>query len=485
MSLQKRLDDLAVEWGFNGTVSITKEGVITAHGAYGFADEENNLPFTENTNCYIASVTKQFTAVCIMMLYEKKLLDIDDKLDKYIPEYSHAGEVTLRQLLNMVSGIPHELEVIFNQVNEKKEELGLSDRDFEVYHTKACAPEKCSFEDFLQLVNPLPLNSIPGTKFEYSDTNYMLLGEVVARVSSKPLGKFMEEYILKPLGMDRTILGADYSDAVSYMVYEGEYICLGRAHFKTGDGSICTTALDLAKWLTAVAYGRLLKKSSWRQIFKMVDGYGFGWGKVGEWYTHSGNDLGYYSYVYVNIEEKLSIAIVGNHEMPVRDVLCDITFQRNVRRAVSAQYTTLQSPKLVKLNEDNVTEVLSMRTAPEQRGFVAENYYSIAQAYVDRNIKPFAVMDGNTVVGFLAMVFDRKDKDYWILRLLIDGRYQKKGYGRAACSLGIQWMKEHGAPWVKISFEPKNMVAEKLYRSLGFNPTGQMEDDEIVYKMDL
>jgi diamine N-acetyltransferase len=94
-------------------------------------------------------------------------------------------------------------------------------------------------------------------------------------------------------------------------------------------------------------------------------------------------------------------------------------------------------------------------------------------------------MDGNTVVGFLAMVFDRKDKDYWILRLLIDERYQKKGYGRAACSLGIQWMKEHGAPWVKISFEPKNMVAEKLYRSLGFNPTGQMEDDEIVYKMDL
>ena len=341
MDLQKKLNDLAEEWGFHGTVSVAREGVVTAHGAYGLADEENHLPFTEETNCYIASVTKQFTAVCIMMLYEKKLLDIDDKLDKYIPEYSHAGEVTLRQLLNMRSGIPHELQVIYNREKTRQEELGLSDRDFEIYCTKACAPEKCSFKDFLEIVNPLPLNSTPGTKYEYSDTNYMFLGEVVERVAGQPLGKFMEEYIFKSLEMNHTILGADYSEAVSYLTYKGEYICLGRAHFKTGEGSICTTALDLTKWLNAVAYGRILKKSSWEQILKIVDGYGFGWERAGEWYIHSGNDLGYYSYVYVNIEKKLTIAIISNHEMPIRDALCNMTFQRNVRRAVSAQYSSL------------------------------------------------------------------------------------------------------------------------------------------------
>ena len=485
MDLQKKLDSLSLDWGFQGTVCIAKDGLITAHGAYGMADEENHIPFTEETNCYIASVTKQFTAACIMMLYEKRLLELDAKLDKYIPEYSHAGEVTLRQLLNMRSGIPDELKVIYNRETARYKELGLSDRDFQVYRTKACAPEKCSFRDFLEIVNPLPLNSIPGTSYEYSDTNYMLLGEVVARISGKPLGAFMEENIFTPLDMKDTIFGADKSEAASYMLYEGEYIALGRAHFITGEGAICTTAMDLSKWLKAVTEGRLLKKSSWRQVFKLVEGYGFGWQDVGEWYCHNGNDLGYYSYVYINKKERITIAAICNHEMAHKDMIYDLVFQRSLRKAVSGEYMQLKAPRLAKLDESNFGDVLAMHTLPEQEWFVAPNHYTIAEAYVNKSVKPFVIMDGMTPVGFLALQYDKKREDYWVMRLLIDNAYQGKGYGRAAINMGIQWMREHNVPWVRISFVPKNTVAERLYSSIGFKPTGEMDDDEIVCKIDL
>lgn len=315
-SKSEAISNIARAARINGTLCATLGGERVISLAAGVADREAGRAYTAQTKTYIASVTKQFTAACVMMLNERGKLDIEHTLYKYVPEYSRARDVTLKQLMNMVSGIPHELIVISKAMRARRSEYPVSDREFDILVAKACAPEACAPADFLALVNPLPLNFAPGARYEYSDTNYMLLGEVVSRVSGLSLAEFMRARIFAPLGMLNSVVGAEYSDAPSYRVYGGARERMGRAHFTTGEGSISTTAEDLCLWLNAVLNGELLSPESWKICFTpALEGYCCGWRAGADgWFTHGGGDLGYSSRVGVNFEYKAAIAYALNEE---------------------------------------------------------------------------------------------------------------------------------------------------------------------------
>ena len=129
--MKEKVMALAEKWNVNGNFCATVNGKELFSAAHGFVNEEEKLPYTEKSRTYVASVTKQFTAVCIMMLHEQGRLDIDDKLDKYIPEYYLANRVTLRQLLNMTSGIPNQLSVIGERLRKRRGDFDMTDSEFE------------------------------------------------------------------------------------------------------------------------------------------------------------------------------------------------------------------------------------------------------------------------------------------------------------------------------------------------------------------
>lgn len=312
-SLSKKLDDTLKKWDYNGTVYVTHNGIKLFEGAYGMADFEENIANEMDSTFSIASITKQFTAACIMLLYEKNMLDIEDTLDKFLPEYSHAKKITIRQLMNMASGIPDYVnDVIEERMHEEKKTTTLSPRDFYIYSEQSSA-EYFTTMSVLSLVNELPLQFTPGEKMQYSNTNYFFLDRVIKRISGISTGEFMKEYIFKPLGMTHTCVGSQHSTAVSYDYFEGERVWLGRGKLSAGDGSIVTTAEDLSLWLNAVLDGRILKESSWQLVFEMFNhSYGFGWQMDGIWYHHDGGNLGYQSYVYISFEKKLAIAMTAN-----------------------------------------------------------------------------------------------------------------------------------------------------------------------------
>ena len=312
--MNKKVIALADKWGANGNFKATVNGSTLFDVACGYADRERGIAYTEKTRTYVASVTKQFTAVCVMMLRERRLIDIEAPLRSYAPEYVHGDKMTLRQLLNMTSGIPNELWVIAKRLRERRGEFDMSDAEFERMVSRETAPVNCSPEDFLEIVNVEPLLFEPGEKFDYSDTNYMLLGEIIARVSGLPYAEFMRRNIFEPLGMKDSIVGADNSDVPSYAEYDGKIYNMGHAHFVTGEGSICTTAADLCKWLNAVIEGRFISGESWQECFTPVNGYGFGYHIEGPWRMHGGGDLGYSSMVWV--EPERHIAIAGAMNMP-------------------------------------------------------------------------------------------------------------------------------------------------------------------------
>ncbi len=140
--------------------------------------------------------------------------------------------------------------------------------------------------------------------------------------------------------------------------------------------------------------------------------------------------------------------------------------------------------RLKPVDENNFEEVIKLKVSEEQQSFVATNVFSIAESKVLPECIPLAICDEEELVGFAMYAMDRDDKEYWIYRLMIDEKYQSKGYGRKAMEELIKRIstdKEHNI--IYISFEPENKRAKALYENLGFVPDGRMIEDEIIYML--
>ena len=144
--------------------------------------------------------------------------------------------------------------------------------------------------------------------------------------------------------------------------------------------------------------------------------------------------------------------------------------------------------ELRKITKDNYDECLNLKVSDEQQNFVASNIYSLAQAWVYyETAYPFAIYADDVMVGFIMLGYYAERNIYNLWRFMIDARYQKRGYGKAALQLAIEYLrKEFNVNEVFTSIVPDNIVTEKLYSSIGFNRTGEIEDDgEIVMRLDI
>lgn len=133
------------------------------------------------------------------------------------------------------------------------------------------------------------------------------------------------------------------------------------------------------------------------------------------------------------------------------------------------------------VTRDNWLQVGRLEVRPGQQAFVAPNFISLAESRFYPEMVPLAIYDDQQLVGFWMYGFDPRDSTWWIVRLMIDSRYQGRGYGRAAMQAAIGLLGSMpGCANFKVSYDPQNHVAEALYRSLGFRPNGEVLDGEIV-----
>ena len=151
---------------FNGTVLVMQKGKAMYEKSFGLADREWNVANTNETKYRIGSVTKQFTAACILQLAEQGKLNLDDKLSKYIPDYPKGDSITTHMLLNHTSGIKNYT-------------------DLPEFWPKAILP--LSTDSMIALFKNKPLDFSPGTNWNYSNSGYFLLGVIVEKVSGKKL----------------------------------------------------------------------------------------------------------------------------------------------------------------------------------------------------------------------------------------------------------------------------------------------------------
>jgi diamine N-acetyltransferase len=144
----------------------------------------------------------------------------------------------------------------------------------------------------------------------------------------------------------------------------------------------------------------------------------------------------------------------------------------------------MKSKQLIELREitmENFREVIKLSVAEHQKGFVASNMYSLAEAKADGVSNPLAIYAGDQMVGFTMYCFDPDTGTGYIDRLMVAADHQGRGYGRAAMMTVINRLrKTPGCRLIRTSFEPTNAVAESLYESLGFRKTGEIEHGEVV-----
>lgn len=139
------------------------------------------------------------------------------------------------------------------------------------------------------------------------------------------------------------------------------------------------------------------------------------------------------------------------------------------------------------VDENNFRQVIALDVGPDQQNFVAPNVKSIAQSKIFPSLIPQAIYADGELVGFALYGRDPRSAEHWIERLMIDAAHQRKGYGRAAMHALIERLAEMPeCTKIYLSFEPNNVNAERLYRSLGFEPTGETDEiGEIIMRYEI
>lgn len=293
--------------GFNGAMLVAKKGQVVFEEYNGFARLKGKDSITANTPFHIASTTKTFTAMAVLKLAEEGKLNINDSLQKFFPGFPYKG-MTVKILLNQRSGLPNYAYYL--------EKINWDDN------------VKVTNEDVLQtLIQHKPdLQNAVNRRFNYSNTNFVLLALIIERVSGKSYADYLQEVFFTPLQMTNTKVfnRNDSATATPSYMWNGVQEAFTYLDVTYGDKNIYSTVRDLLKWDQALYGNKLFKQSTLDSAFQPysfekpgIHNYGLGW----RMYTlannnkiiyHNGWWHGNNSTFYRVLPDSLTIIILGN-----------------------------------------------------------------------------------------------------------------------------------------------------------------------------
>ena len=332
-SQQQQIDSLlAAQKYFSGVVLVAEKGNLVFHKSFGFREFENKIPLQTSDIFELASVSKQFTAMIIMMLKEKGKLNYDEQVDKYL-DIPYKG-ISIRHLLTHTSGLP-DYQNIMDKYWDKTKVAGNADC---IEYLIKYAPPKL-FE--------------PGEKYTYSNTGYLLLASIAEKASGKDFIEMCRKWIFKKLKMKSTDIRTleekkattNFAIGHIYVKERDKYvradsfpssdytIWLGN---RKGPGRIGSTAVDLLKWDQALYTNKLVKQPTLQEAFtpmKLNDGrfsnYGFGWmlrtdSSFGKIVMHNGDNPGYRTQILRYLGKNKTIIILNNNSQSLDPVIKEI-----------------------------------------------------------------------------------------------------------------------------------------------------------------
>jgi CubicO group peptidase (beta-lactamase class C family) len=317
------LNDLTNQGEFSGSVLIANDNQVIISKGYGMANIELSVPNASLTKFRIGSVTKQFTALAIMILQERELLSIHDPISTYVLDCPEAWKaITIHHLLTHTSGIP-------DFVN------------FPEYMDHSRLPQ--ALDETIGLFKDRPLQFAPGARFEYSNSGYILLGFIIEVTTGQSYEDFLRQNIFDPLGMNnsgydsnRTIImdRADGYKQENGILLNADHIEMDTPH---AAGALYSTVEDMFLWDQALYTDQLVSLETLDAIFTPYEYdswyggyYGYGW-NIGEKhdreeFCHGGGINGFTAFITRFPQEEICIVILSNFELAsIDDLTRDLT----------------------------------------------------------------------------------------------------------------------------------------------------------------
>lgn len=280
---------------FNGYIFIKKGIDVLFEQSFGMADYAKMKRHDRDTIFCLGSITKQFTAMCVLMLDQWGVISIDDCIGKYLSDFERSSHIKIRNILNMVSGMPEYW----------------------------CQPEWKEFDGITQeyvynFIKTLEEYKPVGEQFQYCNSNYIVLGVLIEKASGMKCAEFIQKYIFDPLDMKRSGW-LPYSSNLDNVAIGYQSPRLGLADERKltfsafGAGNIYSTAADLCKWDDALYTEKLISSDRLEQMFSPVlDGYGMGWFIQGKKVSHGGDLPGFSTRITRYTESRLLILMLCN-----------------------------------------------------------------------------------------------------------------------------------------------------------------------------
>jgi CubicO group peptidase (beta-lactamase class C family) len=308
-AIDQYLAGILDQGAFNGSVLVAQNGQVLLEKGYGLADSDRGVPNTGQTKFRIASLTKQFTAMAVLILQAEGRLKVADRVCHYLPDCPPDwGSITIRQLLSQTSGIP--------------DLTGFPDFD-ETY------PTLDTLEKSVGYFKKAPLDFTPGKGWAYSNSGYILLGYLIQQVSGVPYESFLQEKIFAPLGMQSTGFAEDLQDLAVGSAAPGIPLEPMDLTWLSSAGELYSTVADLYRWDQALYGARLAPQALVAEMFKaqasvpqdnpmrrLGSSYGYGWvigsqlGRRVE--LHSGAISGYSAFIERFPADKATIILLSN-----------------------------------------------------------------------------------------------------------------------------------------------------------------------------
>ncbi len=350
---RQQIDELYERWDSTETpglmLCIIQDGQVVHSRGFGMANVEKQIRIDENSQFNLASISKQFTAAAIALLVLDEQLSMDDDIREfcpYLPEYDQ--KIIVRHLVYHISGLPDVYGILDKKGIEFKYSWGNED----------VLPILAKIEE---------LDFQPGEKYSYSNSNYILLAEIVHKVSGQTLREFVKQRIFDPLEMHRTRVNDNLKNVTgphateSYKkIRKNEYQHDPRNDYIVGDGNVVTSVIDFAKWDANFRSGKVGGADFLKMILtpgKLNNGesiaYAFGI-NVGESngrvrYAHGGSWLGYRCFWGHYPDEGTTILVFANHGIGNlrQDKVEELYFQGANRRANAIPNSRIASPYLM------------------------------------------------------------------------------------------------------------------------------------------
>ncbi len=318
--LQQVLDSEVENLDLPGIQASLRMGDYEWFSVSGSVDLEKEIPLTTQHIFRVGSVTKIFTAAVVMKLSENGEINLDDKVDKWFPDFPKSDIITVRQLLNHTSGIYNYTENFW---------FGLQSAIFtkKVWEAETVLASTVEKDFYFE----------PGDRHLYSNTNYLMLGLIIEKITAKPLEKVYQEYIFDPLVLDNTFF-IPYQEIPDNLItgFDRDIIPLGTHDFKPTEnsfatlgfsaGAIATTSKDLRQFIDSLFRGNFLSDNTLTEMMQYIEeedpdvqnqiGYGLGLRVLeingDRLYGHTGTIPGFGAAVFYCPEKDYSLAVVSN-----------------------------------------------------------------------------------------------------------------------------------------------------------------------------